>query len=158
MSSEIVETLKNCDLFASLSEAELEVIASGVATAWKTKEYKSGDHIFEQGQHSTKLYVIADGQVLLERSLNVGDRSSPWPLGMLGKGRAVGWSALLFGPRSLSASAVCQKPTRVISIEGSGLRSILEKQPQIGFKIMDRLAYMLGERLQAAYNTVEANL
>ena len=158
MSSEIFETLKNCDLFASLNEEELQTITAEASNSWKVDDYKAGDNIFEQGQHSTKLYVIADGQVLLERSLSVGDRSSPWPLGMLGKGWAMGWSALFFGPRSISASAICQKPTRIISIEGSGLRSILEKHPQIGFKVMDRLAYMLGERLQAAYNTVEANL
>ena len=158
MPSEVFETLKNCDLFASLTEEELQIITTEASTSWKVDDFKTGDNIFEQGQHSTRLFVIADGQVLLERSLNVGDRSSPWPLGMLGKGRAMGWSALFFGPRSLSASAICQKPTRMISIEGSALRAILEKHPQIGFKIMDRLAYMLGERLQAAYNTVEANL
>lgn len=157
-SSEITEVLKNCDLFAALNEEELQAVASEVATAWKTEEYKAGERIFEQGQHSTTLYIIAEGQVVLERSLNIGDRSTPWPLGLLGKGRAMGWSALLYGPRSLTATAICQKPTRVISIEGTSLRSALEKQPGIGFKVMDRLAYMLRERLQAAYNTVEAQL
>ena len=157
-SSEIKEGLKTCELFSLLNEEEIQVLVTSLATACKVEAYEAGSHIFEQGEHSARLYVIADGQVLLQRSVNVGDRTAMWPLGLLGKGRAMGWSALLYGPRYVTASAICQKPTQVISIEGTSLRLLLEKQPEMGFKIMDRLACMLGERLRAAYNTMEAHL
>jgi len=158
VSAEIVEGLRNCELSALLSDEEIQILTSSLGTACEIKAYKAGGHIFDQGEHSFRLYILMDGQVLLERCLNVGKRTATWPLGLLGKGRAMGWSALLYGPRSLTASAICQKPTRIISIEGNSLRSVLEKHPTIGFKVMDRLAYMLGERLQAAYNTMEAHL
>ena len=158
VSSEIIEGLRTCELFALLNEEEIQMLTTSLATACEVEAYEAGDHIFEQGEHSARLYVIADGQVLLQRSRNIGERAAMWPLGLLGKGRAMGWSALLYGPRHVTASAICQKPTRVISIDGTSLRSELEKQPGIGFRIMDRLACMLGERLRAAYNTMDAHL
>ena len=158
VSSEIIEGLKTCELFSSLNEEEMQVLLSALGAACEMEECKAGDHIFDQGELSSRLYVIVDGQVLLQRSVNMGNKTAQWPLGLLAKGRAMGWSALLYGPRYASASAICQKPTQVISIDGASLRSVLEKQPGIGFKVMDRLACMLGERLKAAYNTMEAHL
>ena len=158
LSSEITEGLRTCELFALLNEEEIQTLATSLANVCEVEAYQAGDCIFEQGEHSARLYIITDGQVLLQRSRNIGDRTAMWPLGLLGKGRAMGWSALLYGPRYVTASAICQKPTRVISIEGTNLRSVLEKQPEVGFRVMDRLACMLGERLRAAYNTLEAHL
>ena len=157
-SSEIIEGLRSCELFALLSQEEVRALTTTLATACEMKAYQAGERIFEQGEHSARLYVIIDGQVLLQRSVNIGERAATWPLGLLGKGRAMGWSSVLYGPRSASASAICQKPTRVVSIEGPSLRSVLEKQPEIGFRVMERLACMLGERLRTAYNTMEAHL
>ena len=158
VSSEVIEGLRTCELFALLNQEEIQRLTASLATACGIETYEAGEPIFEQGGHSTKLYIIIEGQVLLERSLNIGDKTSRWPLGLLGKGRAMGWSALLYGPRYVTASAICRKPTRVIAIEGTSLRSVLEQEPGVGFRVMDRLACMLGDRLRAAYNTMEAHL
>jgi len=158
VSSEIIEGLGTCELFDVLTETEMQMLTTSIADAWEIKEYQAGDHIFDQGELSSRLYVIVSGQVLLQRSVDMGKKKAQWPLGLLGKGRAMGWSALLYGPRYATASAICQKPGQVVSIEGASLRSVLERQPRAGFKVMDRLACMLGERLKAAYNTLEAHL
>ena len=158
VSSEIIEGLISCELFALLSEEELQLLTTSLAAACGMEAYQAGDHIFDQGEHSSRLYVIIDGQVLLQRAVNIGDKEATLPLGLLGKGRAMGWSSVLYGPRYATASAICQKPSRIISIEGTSLRSVLEKQPAMGFRIMDRLACMLGDRLRSAYNTMEAHL
>jgi len=160
VSSEIIEGLRNCELFALLNEEEIGALSTSLGDVSEIKAYEAGDYIFEQGEYTARLYIIIDGQVLLQRSvsINVKDRTAVWPLGLLGRGRVMGWSALLYGPRHVTASAICQKPTRVITIEGSALRSELEKAPALGLKIMDRLACILGERLRAAYNTMEAHL
>ena len=158
VSSEMIEGLKTCELFASLSEAEMQTLLATLGDACEMESCKAGDHVFDQDELSSRLYVIKDGQVLLQRSVNMGNKTAQWPLGLLGKGRAMGWSAVLYGPRYATASAVCQKPSQIVSIDGTSLRSAMEKQPEIGFKVMDRLACMLGERLKAAYNTMEAHL
>jgi len=156
--SDVVRSLKTCELFGSLSEEEMQVLTGQLGAACEIETYNAGEHVFDQGQLSSKLYVITSGQVLLERSVNMGRKSGTWPLGLLGHGRAMGWSALLYGPRYATASAICQKPSEITAVEGAALRSVLEHRPEIGFKVMDRLACMLGERLKAAYNTMEAHL
>jgi len=134
------------------------MLTVSLATACQIEAYEAGDSIFTQGEHSARLYVIVDRQVLLRRSVNIGDRAAMWPLGILGKGRAMEWSALLYGPHYVTALAICQKPTRAISLEGTSLRSVLEKEPGVGFRVMDRLACILGDRLRTAYSTMEAHL
>ena len=94
-SSDIVEALRTSELFTSLSEETIEMLAASLATAYQIKTYKAGDTIFMQGEHSTMFHIIADGQVLLQRSVNLGDRMATKPLGLLGKGRVMMWSALL---------------------------------------------------------------
>lgn len=156
--SEIVEGLSTCELFAPLGQQEVEGLAASLAGSCQIEAYEAADIIFAQGQHSTRLYVVAEGQVLLQRTFYLGDRTATRPVALLGKGRAMGWTALLYGPRYATASAICQKPTRVISVEGTALRSVLEKEPSIGFRVMERLACMLGDRLRAAYSAMETHL
>jgi len=159
VTGDVIESLRTCELFDSLGEEEMRALTAALGTACVTQTYQAGEHVFDQGELSSKLYVIASGQVLLQRSVNVGKKAdAAWPLGLLGRGRAMGWSALLYGPRYATATAVSQKPGGMVVIEGSALRSVLERQPGIGFKVMDRLACMLGERLKAAYNTMDAHL
>ena len=105
-SSGIVEGLKTCELFTSLSEEQIHMLTTSLAAACQIEDYEAGDSVFMQGEYNAKLYVIVGGQVLLQRSVNIGNRTATWPLGLLGKGRAMGWSALLYGPRYVTASAV----------------------------------------------------
>lgn len=158
MPSEIVEGLRVCELFVSLDEKEMQTLLNALGPAYERAEYQAGDHIFDQGEISSRLYVIVSGQVLLQRSVNMGDKTGMLPLGLLSRGRAMGWSALLYGPRYSTASAVCQKIAQIIAIDGTRLRAVLESNPVIGFKVMDKLAGMLGERLKTAYNTLDAHL
>jgi len=156
--SEIVEGLRTCELFAPLGEQEVKGLAASLVGWCQLEAYEAGDAIFTQGEHSTRLYVVVEGQVLLQRTFYLGERTATTPVALLGKGRAMGWTALLYGPRYATASAVCQKPTRVISVEGTALRSVLEKELSIGFSVMERLACMLEDRLRAAYGAMETHL
>jgi len=156
--SEIVEGLRTCELFAGLDDQEVEGLAALLAGSCQLEAYQAGDTIFVQGEHSARLYVVAEGQVLLRRTFYMGDRTATTPVALLGRGRAMGWTALLYGPRYATALAICQKPTRVISVEGTALRSVLEKEPSMGFRVMERLACMLGDRLRAAYSAMETHL
>ena len=158
-SGDVIESLRACELFDSLGQEEMQALTVELGAACATKAYQAGEHVFDQGELSSRLYVIVSGQVVLQRSVNVGKKAdAAWPLGLLGRGRAMGWSALLYGPRYATASATCQKASEIVAVEGAVLRSVLERQPGIGFKVMDRLACMLGERLKAAYNTMDAHL
>lgn len=156
--SEIVAGLRTCELFAALSEQEIEELIISLAGSCQVADYEAGDTVFVQGELSKVLYVVVDGQVLIRRTFPLGDRTGTKMIALLGKGRAMGWSALLYEHHYATASAVCQKPSRVILVDGATLRSSLQKDKSVGFRVMERLASMLGDRLLAAYSAMETHL
>jgi len=120
--SDVIDSLKTCELFDTPADREMRVLMGSLGTGCTTEAYR-GEHVFGQSQLSSRLYVIASGQVLLQRSVSVGRKEAAvWPLGLLGAGRAMGWSALLYGPRHAAASAVCQKPGKIAAIGGDSAR------------------------------------
>jgi CRP/FNR family cyclic AMP-dependent transcriptional regulator len=138
MANEIIEGLRGCELFSMLNQQEVKGLATALAKSCQVGSYEAGDTIFTQGEHKTRLYIVIEGQVLLQRTFYLGTREANTTVAVLGKGRAMGWTALLFCTRDATASAVCQKPTRVISVEGDALRSILEKEPSVGVSPVGR--------------------
>jgi len=156
--TEVIESLKTCELFDSLNDEEIRSLTERLGTACSVETYSANRHVFNQGELSSRLYIIVSGQVILQRLVNIGNREATWPLGLLGRGRAMGWSALLYGPRYSTASAICQKPGEILAVDGASLQAALKQQPVTGYKVMERLACMLGERLKTAYNTMDAHL
>ena len=77
-------------------------------------------------------------------------------IGMLGKGRVLGcWSTLLDQPHNLMSTAICQKPTKVITIKGSDLRKIMTSNRELGFNVLERLCFLLRDRIQGAFGAME---
>ena len=151
VSSEIVKALQRCELFSGVDQENVERIAN----LCHIEEYNAGDTVIAQGEFGRRIYLIAEGQVALMRSVNLGGRQASMTIDLLGKGRGLGWSSILCDPCSVSASAICQKPTVLVSLEGTDLRNMLETRTDLGYKVMDRLAQILGSRLRAAYGAMD---
>ena len=149
--SEIIETLQQCEIFSTSDEADIAQIAS----LCQVKSFEPGSTVFIQGEFGTNIYLITEGQVALIRSVRLGNKDGSLTIDILGKGRGMGWSSLLCDPCSLSVSAICQKPTRLVCLSGADLRSTLESNPELGFKVMDRLAQIVGNRLRATYGAID---
>jgi CRP-like cAMP-binding protein len=67
----------------------------------------------------------------------------------LGAGNSVGWSGL-FKPYTWHLNARADEPTRVLSFRAARLREQCKRHPELGYELMERVAYMLMERFQAA--------
>jgi len=150
--SEIVGVLENCELFRGLDKDEIEKIAQlgGVAT------YEAGDNILNQGDFGENLYIIAEGHVFLERAIDLGTRKGSAIITILGRGKALGcWSTLLGETHTLGSSAICRKPTKIIVIKGPALREMMLDDSQLGFKILERLCFILRNRIRGAYGAME---
>ena len=89
--SEIVAGLRTCELFAALSEQEVEGLITLLAGSCQVANYEAGDTIFVQGELSKVLYVVMEGQILIRRTFPLGDRTGTKMIALLGKGRAMGW-------------------------------------------------------------------
>jgi len=150
--SEIADVLENCEFFRGLNKDEIEKIAS----LGHVEMYEAGETIFSQGDFGDRLFIIADGHVFLERSIDLGTRKGNAIISLLGKGRALGcWSALLGEAHNLMSSAICRKPTKVVVINGPALREMMLDNSQLGFKVLERLCFVLRDRIQGAYGAME---
>ena len=102
------------------------------------------------------IYIIAEGHVFLERSIDLGSRKGCALIGTLGRGRALGcWSTLLDEPHNLMASAACQKTTTVVMMRGADLRDMMLDNVGLGLNVFRKLCYILRGRLQGAFGAME---
>jgi CRP-like cAMP-binding protein len=150
--SEIIAVLEGCEFFKKMGLGDLQKISS----LCQISEHQAGDYVFRQGDYGDRLYVISEGHVVLERSVDLGQRKGNVLIAHLGKGRMFGcWSTLIDVPHILMSNAVCQKPSRIISLKGSNLRAMMEADKEAGFKLLERLCFLLRDRIQAAYGAMD---
>ncbi len=149
---EIVEILEHSDLFRELETSYIQKISA----LCRVEVYEAGQYLFRQGELGDRICVIAEGQVALERMVDLGNRKGLMLIGLLGKGRFLGcWSTLIDAPHHLLSSAACRKPTRVVYLKGCDLRKMMVSNPLLGFRILERLCLLLKERMQSLYGALE---
>ena len=149
---EIQQALAASEFFKGLDTADISAIASICAV----KSCEGGESLFRQGDFGEHLYVIIEGQIHLERSMDFGQRKGTVVIESLGRGRILGcWSTLLNAPHILMSSANCQRPTRVLAVKGSELHHLMTQDTHLGFNILQRLCFLLRDRIQAAYGAME---
>lgn len=154
---EVVAVLRKCGVFAGLSDVELNAIAK----LGKIEKFKAGDTIYLQGKLGTKLFVLSEGQVSLERTIDIGgkrkanvpvfiQRESPFR-------RLMGnWLALVGEEHVQMCTAKCQKPTTVISIASSELNDVISRNAEMKVKILEKLVLLLRDRIATSYESMEA--
>ena len=149
---EILHVLQNSKFFRNLAEKNLRKIAS----LCREESFEAGEWVFKQGDYGEHLYIIVQGHIHLERAMTMGDREGHVIIDTLGKGRTLGcWSALLGEPHVLMSGAVCEKPSLLLKIRGDALRKMMKERIDFGFDIMERLCFLLRDRIQAAYGAMD---
>lgn len=149
---EMEHVLKNCEFFRGLGKKDI----SKIAGLCRLDMYETGEYIFRQGDYGEHLHVIAEGRISLERSVDLGAQKGNVAIEALGKGRVSGcWSTLLGIPHILMSSAVCLQPTTIVVMNGADLRAMMIANPELGFNVMERLSFLLRDRIQAAYGAME---
>ncbi len=150
--SEIEEALAISEFFKDLEKSDINELVD----LSRMETYNAGDYIFQQGDFGEQLYVIAEGRVFLERTANLGPRKGSVIIEALGKGRVLGcWSTLLGESHILMSSASCQQPTKVATFRGADLRRLMHDNSTLGFNLLERLCFLLKDRIQAAYGAME---
>ena len=150
--NDLGDTLRRTKFFKGLTAADTDRIA-GIS---RMADYGAGECIFQQGDFGEHLYVIASGRVFLERSVDMGARKGRVVIEALGRGRTLGcWSTLLDEPHVLMSTATCQEDTQVVVIPGADLRTMMVDNAAFGFNVLERLCFLLRDRIQAAYGALE---
>ena len=79
--AEMEHALGSCEFFELLGKSEIAEIA-GLCQA---NTYKSGEYVFQQGDHGEHLYIIIQGHIYLERSMDLGARKGNIVIETLGR-------------------------------------------------------------------------
>jgi CRP/FNR family cyclic AMP-dependent transcriptional regulator len=149
---EMERTLGECEFFSGLAQEYLKKISE----LCRSQTYEAGETVFRQGDFGEHLYAVAEGQVVLERSMELGKKKGSVVISTLGRGRILGcWSTLLGEPHILMCSAVCEKPSTVLRLSGAQLRKIMQKDTNLGYAVMEKLSFLLRDRVQSAYGALE---
>jgi CRP-like cAMP-binding protein len=149
-----IETiLKRAELFLGLDDAALLKIAELPSS--DKAAFSPGEIIFKYGARAKYLYVLARGQVDL-----VADFPSEYRrvrenllIDTVTIGGCFGWSALV-RPHFYVMSAVCTKPTEVVTINGAELMGLLEDDNHIGYSVFQSLSHIIGARLRDVEKTL----
>ena len=150
--TDIEASLEKCPFFTGIEPSEMHQIAK----LCQTEDFEAGETIFEQGDLGECLYIITEGLVELERSVMLTQKKGRVVIDRLGRNRLLGcWSTLLNQPHILMASATCHKPTKVIVLNGNDLRRLMENEADLGFHMLERLCFLLRDRIEHAYGALE---
>jgi len=150
--SKVEYAIEQSEFFRGLDKGHLVKIAS----LCQVQTFRPGEYVFRQGDSGEHLYIIAHGHISLERTVDLGTHRGNAVIGVLGKGRTLGcWSTLLGEPHNLMSSAICQKPTEVVVIKGKDLREMMVSNSELGFVLLERLCFLLRDRIQGAFGAME---
>jgi CRP/FNR family cyclic AMP-dependent transcriptional regulator len=139
-----VDRLQPCELFATLSQEDLEEIAA-IA---QEESYQAGDDICAEQELADRLFILYQGRVLVHiRIRSALESDGEMTVEEVEPGRVFGWSSLV-KQRRLTASATALDPSTVVSIAADELNALFDRKIHIGFVVMKQLAEVIASRLR----------
>lgn len=142
------DVLSQFGLFQGLPESlmtEIAAISSEVSA-------KQGDFIFREGEKADKLHFLLNGSIALRvkltsrpDSVTVSFISTPF--------QSFGWSGVV-PPYHYTSSAECDEDSKLFIIPSEPFMKLLEKNPESGFKIMQRITVIIADRLRNSHQAL----
>jgi CRP/FNR family transcriptional regulator, cyclic AMP receptor protein len=137
---ELVQSLRAIPLFKSLTNKDVRSLISII----HNRNYIAGEYIFYQGDPGIGLYLIREGEVLISRESENGEKIT---LAVFNKGDFFGELALLDSEKR-SASAIANSDTKLSVIFKPDLDEFIEKYPKKGIRIVQGIAEITAVRLR----------
>jgi CRP-like cAMP-binding protein len=146
-----IDDLRTCELFPTLSDAELEKIAAIACE----EESQSGDLISAEREVADRLFILKSGRVQVRLLLRSGREAGCEVVTELAEpGRTFGWTSLVKQRRFVSTARPLE-PLAVIVIRSDDLKALFDCNAHIGFVVMKRLAEVIAAQLQQARDMCE---
>jgi CRP-like cAMP-binding protein len=137
-----IKDLKEADLFKKLNSKQLQQLGKH----FMEESYEAGEVIFTQGELARNLYILLEGEVALGIKAKSEIDITAYSAGK--KGETFGLPCLN-KPYRNSVSAICNKRTRVLSIEGETLRKLMWQNSKLGIEVMEKVAEVYLTRLNS---------
>lgn len=133
--------LRSHEFFRGLEPGYLALLV-GCAT---NVRFKEGSFLFQEGEPADRLFLIRYGKVALEIAAPGRD---PIIVQTASEGDVVGFS-WLFEPHRWQFDARVLEPVRAVVLDGVCLRAKCQQDSRLGFDLMQRVARVAVQRLQA---------
>jgi signal transduction histidine kinase len=146
-----IETLRRFGVLAGFSDEEL----AEVAALCREESYEEGDILATESEPAEKLFLVLEGKVSLEKSVQLGrSGSARWAtVGIVGPDGVVGWSSIV-APHMYTSTCVCLEPLDVLVLNGQELRRFVVAHPASGIVFLDAIASTISSRLHNATTTL----
>ena len=137
------QELAQVSLFKDLCPEDLDF----VAPLLEPVDLAQNEVIFEQGRIAEHLYILLEGEVVVNFKPYDGPQLT---VAHIHPGGVFGWSAIL-GRQVYTSIALAAVDSVAIRMRGEELRSLCEEKPQTGLAILERLAGAIAERLNSTH-------
>lgn len=129
------------DLFKGIDPEVMEEIAN----ICSEEEYTKDTVLFEKGEEAECFYILEQGTLNL-----VIKNGGSLIYGLTESGQVFGWSCMVESG-VYTASGVCGTDVMAVKIKREKLDKIFDRHPEIGLKVLKRLARVISQRLSNAY-------
>jgi CRP/FNR family cyclic AMP-dependent transcriptional regulator len=135
------EMLEKSNLFGDLKEFQWQELVK-IA---KEQRYIEGDVVFSEGDASTELYLVIEGEVSI--TIKVAPQLADSNV-FTAKAYDIFGEFAFVDPKPRSASARCMTKSTLAIIKSSDFEELIKKFPRIGLNFYRSLVNLLSERLR----------
>lgn len=146
-----LDMLEKVEIFEDLNDKQL----SAVKPCCQKVAFQRGEKIFGAGEDPNALWAVSEGHVGLQRpgtteKTNAGDLGST----EVSEHMVFGWSSFV-PPHKYMLSAYCaSRRCDLIKSDKACLSELFEKDPEIGYKVMLKLLWVIGRRFHQYQETL----
>jgi CRP/FNR family cyclic AMP-dependent transcriptional regulator len=151
-----VEIIKETFIFNDLDEQEV----ADILKITREKRFSEGETVMQEGQEGDSMYIVADGRVEVSKTLTMKGGEGDFTKREKILKRFKAEDNVVFGEIAMidrenrSASVVTTTDCILLEIKREDLLDLIEKRPQMGIKILKRMAQLLASRLRQSSQDV----
>lgn len=150
-----LKSLSAFPIFSGLSEEELKRLAQ----ALRPLQIQPGETVIREGEVGNQVYLLLEGQVSVSIRIalpaQLDGKTTPEEKGLIkysGSDHAIFGEQGLLGeePANRTATITALSPCRLLEFSRSDLDTLVQENPNLGFKLMRNLCLVMAERLRQA--------
>lgn len=150
----LVNTLRSCQLFTGLPQADLEQIAAVTSS----KSLDKDEYLFHEGDPAVGFYVVQRGAVNVHR-VNAAGKEQIIHVFRVGDSFA---EVALASVTGYPADARALEPTQVLLVQKVGILALLKRQPELALRMLgsmsSHLRVLVGQLEDLTLKDVETRL
>ncbi len=150
----LINTLRSCQLFTGLPQADLQQVAA--VTILKSLE--KDEYLFHEGDPAIGFYIVQRGAVNVHR-VNAAGKEQIIHVFRTGESFA---EVALASPTGYPADARALEPTQVLLVQKEGILALLKRQPELALRMLgsmsSHLRVLVGQLEDLTLKDVETRL